>query len=157
MVVDEVIGYAQAPCVTWVSTQVTIPAPSDVVGMPGKGTRGSRSLIASSVRAKARLTTVLMAALQGSKTYESIGLPKLWKQQIRFFCQWEAQVLPRSCLMQDEPGARVRFSYKMSLEPLGRISAAPCHDLYYNTIGNRTLSLLPVGRERVVRSAKWAM
>src|ERR1700685_3084390 len=66
MVVDEVMGYAQAPCVTWVSTQVTIPAPSDVVGMPGKGTRGSRSLNALCVRGVARFTTVLMAALQGS-------------------------------------------------------------------------------------------
>src|ERR1700680_4709919 len=82
MVVDEVIGYAQAPCVTWVSTQVTIPAPSDVVGMPGKGTRGSRSLIASSVRAIARLTTVLMVALQGSKTYESIGPPKFMETSV---------------------------------------------------------------------------
>src|SRR6516162_1345720 len=37
IVVEEVIGYAHAPCVIWVSTQTTIPAPSDVVGMPGNG------------------------------------------------------------------------------------------------------------------------
>src|ERR1041385_1112169 len=37
MVVDDVIGYAHAPWVTWVSTQTTIPAPSEVVGIPGNG------------------------------------------------------------------------------------------------------------------------
>src|SRR5213594_1336335 len=37
IVVEDVIGYAHAPCVTWVSTQTTIPAPSEVVGTPGYG------------------------------------------------------------------------------------------------------------------------
>src|SRR6476469_3107840 len=37
IVVDEVIGYAHAPCVIWVSTHTTIPAPSAVVGIPGYG------------------------------------------------------------------------------------------------------------------------
>src|ERR1035438_8451647 len=46
MVVDEVIGYAQAPCVIWVSTHTTMPAPSAVVGIPGysgfpRSSRGS--------------------------------------------------------------------------------------------------------------------
>src|SRR5438045_2214514 len=35
MVVEDVIGYAQAPWVMWVSTQTTVPAPSEVVGIPG--------------------------------------------------------------------------------------------------------------------------
>jgi hypothetical protein len=34
MVVDDVIGYAQAPCVIWVSTHTTIAAPSAVDLIP---------------------------------------------------------------------------------------------------------------------------
>src|SRR5690349_16792943 len=35
MVVELVIGYAQAAWVMWVSTQTTAPAPSVMVGIPG--------------------------------------------------------------------------------------------------------------------------
>jgi hypothetical protein len=35
MVVDEVIGYAHAPCVIWVSTHTTMAAPSAVDLIPG--------------------------------------------------------------------------------------------------------------------------
>src|SRR5689334_7458471 len=60
IVVDDVIGYAQAPCVMWVSTHTTMPAPSDVVGMPGYGTFVSRDLSEYAVAGIVPFTVVLI-------------------------------------------------------------------------------------------------
>src|SRR5258707_4355355 len=64
MVVDEVIGYAQAPCVIWVSTQTTALAPSAVVGMPGNSGFSRSSRDCCSVSMGTPLITVLILALQ---------------------------------------------------------------------------------------------
>src|ERR1035438_345302 len=63
MVVDEVIGYAQAPCVIWVSTHTTIPAPSAVVGIPGYSGFPRSSRASCSVSIGTPLMTVLIRAL----------------------------------------------------------------------------------------------
>src|SRR5258708_39796485 len=85
MVVEDVIGYAQAPWVMCVSTQVTIPAPSEVVGMPGKGTRTSRSRKAFPVRGVAPWTTVLIVALPKKsdlETYENFWATQIYEDSV---------------------------------------------------------------------------
>src|SRR5258708_40276310 len=64
MVVDDVMGYAQAPCVIWVSTHTTAPAPSAVVGMPGNSGFPRSPRDSCSVSTGTPLMTVLIRALR---------------------------------------------------------------------------------------------
>src|SRR5260370_9059586 len=68
-----------------VSTQVTLPALSEVVGMPGKGTRTSRSRKAFPVRGVAPWTTVLIVALPKKsdlETYENFWATQIYEDSV---------------------------------------------------------------------------